>query len=136
MSCSSRLAALLSARALLDAVPEEAVQRFPVGVGQPDGVLEQKVAGRPGTGRQVAGDLPDDLNGHPGCRTRGCGPRGEPAPVESRSPNGRLADLVMVEDLDGAEGAVLDLGATRHEHQPGTSVGASLTSLGTPSAPA
>ncbi len=27
---------------------------------------------------------------------------------------------VMVEDLDAAEAAVLELGATKHEHQPGT----------------
>jgi len=28
---------------------------------------------------------------------------------------------VIVDDLDAAEAAVLDLGATKHEHQPGTS---------------
>ena len=39
---------------------------------------------------------------------------------------------VMVEDLDAAEAAVLDLGATKHEHQPGTSLRVFLDPAGHP----
>ena len=37
---------------------------------------------------------------------------------------------VIVDDLDAGEAAVLDLGATKHDHQPGSS----STRRGTPSA--
>lgn len=39
---------------------------------------------------------------------------------------------VIVDDLDAAEKAVLDLGATRHEHQPGTSFRVFLDPAGHP----
>ena len=39
---------------------------------------------------------------------------------------------VMVEDLDAAEPAVLELGATKHEHQPGTSFRVFLDPAGHP----
>jgi predicted enzyme related to lactoylglutathione lyase len=39
---------------------------------------------------------------------------------------------VMVDDLDAAEAAVLDLGATKHEHQPGTSFRVFLDPAGHP----
>jgi predicted enzyme related to lactoylglutathione lyase len=39
---------------------------------------------------------------------------------------------VIVEDLDAAEAAVLDLGATKHEHQPGTSFRVFLDPAGHP----
>jgi predicted enzyme related to lactoylglutathione lyase len=39
---------------------------------------------------------------------------------------------VVVDDLDGAEKAVLDLGATKHEHQPGTSFRVFLDPAGHP----
>jgi Glyoxalase-like domain len=39
---------------------------------------------------------------------------------------------VMVDDLDAAEQAVLELGATRHEHQPGTSFRVFLDPAGHP----
>ena len=39
---------------------------------------------------------------------------------------------VMVEDLDTAESAVLGLGATKHEHQPGTSFRVFLDPAGHP----
>lgn len=37
---------------------------------------------------------------------------------------------VIVDDLDTAEQAVLALGATKHEHQPGTTLRVSSTRLG------
>lgn len=39
---------------------------------------------------------------------------------------------VVVDDLDAAEMAVLDLGATKHEHQPGTSFRVFLDPAGHP----
>jgi predicted enzyme related to lactoylglutathione lyase len=39
---------------------------------------------------------------------------------------------VIVDDLDGAEAAVLDLGATKHPHQPGTSFRVFLDPAGHP----
>ena len=39
---------------------------------------------------------------------------------------------VMVDDLDGGEAAVLDLGATKHEHQPGTTFRVFLDPAGHP----
>lgn len=39
---------------------------------------------------------------------------------------------VMVDDLDDAESAVLGLGATKHEHQPGTSFRVFLDPAGHP----
>ena len=39
---------------------------------------------------------------------------------------------VIVDDLDAAEAAVLDLGAARHEHQPGTSFRVFLDPAGHP----
>ena len=39
---------------------------------------------------------------------------------------------VIVDDLDGAEAAVLELGATRHPHQPGTSFRVFLDPAGHP----
>jgi len=39
---------------------------------------------------------------------------------------------VTVDDLDTAEAAVLGLGATKHEHQPGTSFRAFLDPAGYP----
>ena len=39
---------------------------------------------------------------------------------------------VVVDDLDEAEKAVLELGATKHEHQPGTSFGVYLDPAGHP----
>jgi len=39
---------------------------------------------------------------------------------------------VIVEDLDTAEAAVLELGATKHEHQPGTSFRVFLDPAGHP----
>ena len=39
---------------------------------------------------------------------------------------------VMVEDLDTGEAAVLELGATKHEHQPGTSFRVFLDPAGHP----
>jgi predicted enzyme related to lactoylglutathione lyase len=39
---------------------------------------------------------------------------------------------VVVDDLDTAEAAVLDLGATKHEHQPGTSFRVFLDPAGHP----
>jgi predicted enzyme related to lactoylglutathione lyase len=39
---------------------------------------------------------------------------------------------VIVDDLDVAEAAVLDLGATKHEHQPGTSFRVFLDPAGHP----
>ena len=39
---------------------------------------------------------------------------------------------VMVDDLDTAEAAVIDLGATKHEHQPGTSFRVFLDPAGHP----
>jgi hypothetical protein len=39
---------------------------------------------------------------------------------------------VNVDDLDAAEAAVLELGATRHEHQPGTSFRVFLDPAGHP----
>ena len=39
---------------------------------------------------------------------------------------------VIVDDLDAAESAVLDLGATKHEHQPGTSFRVLLDPAGHP----
>ena len=39
---------------------------------------------------------------------------------------------VMVEDLDAAEKAVLELGATRHDHQPGTTFRVFLDPAGHP----
>jgi predicted enzyme related to lactoylglutathione lyase len=39
---------------------------------------------------------------------------------------------VMVDDLDAAEAAVLELGATKHEHQPGTSFRVFLDPAGHP----
>ena len=39
---------------------------------------------------------------------------------------------VVVDDLDAAETAVLDLGATRHEHQPGTTFRVFLDPAGHP----
>jgi predicted enzyme related to lactoylglutathione lyase len=39
---------------------------------------------------------------------------------------------VIVEDLDVAEAAVLDLGATKHEHQPGTTFRVFLDPAGHP----
>ena len=39
---------------------------------------------------------------------------------------------VMVDDLDTAEAAVIDLGATKHEHQPGTTFRVFLDPAGHP----
>jgi hypothetical protein len=39
---------------------------------------------------------------------------------------------VIVDDLDAAEAAVLSLGATKHEHQPGTSFRVFLDPAGHP----
>ncbi len=39
---------------------------------------------------------------------------------------------VVVDDLDAAEAAVLELGATRHEHQPGTTFRVFLDPAGHP----
>jgi Glyoxalase-like domain len=39
---------------------------------------------------------------------------------------------VMVDDLDSAKAAVLELGATRHEHQPGTTFRVFLDPAGHP----
>ncbi len=39
---------------------------------------------------------------------------------------------VIVDDLDAAEAAVLELGATKHEHQPGTSFRVFLDPAGHP----
>jgi predicted enzyme related to lactoylglutathione lyase len=39
---------------------------------------------------------------------------------------------VMVDDLDAAEGPVLELGASKHEHQPGTSFRVFLDPAGHP----
>ena len=39
---------------------------------------------------------------------------------------------VMVEDLDAAESAVLELGATKHDHQPGTTFRVFLDPAGHP----
>ena len=39
---------------------------------------------------------------------------------------------VMVEDLDTAEAAVLELGATKHDHQPGTTFRVFLDPAGHP----
>jgi predicted enzyme related to lactoylglutathione lyase len=39
---------------------------------------------------------------------------------------------VIVDDLDAAEAAVLDLGATKHEHQPGTTFRVFLDPAGHP----
>jgi predicted enzyme related to lactoylglutathione lyase len=39
---------------------------------------------------------------------------------------------VVVDDLDAAESAVLELGATKHEHQPGTSYRVFLDPAGHP----
>ena len=39
---------------------------------------------------------------------------------------------VVVDDLDAAEAAVLDLGATKHEHQPGTTFRVFLDPAGHP----
>jgi hypothetical protein len=39
---------------------------------------------------------------------------------------------LMVDDLDAAEAAVLELGATKHEHQPGTSFRVFLDPAGHP----
>ena len=39
---------------------------------------------------------------------------------------------VVVDDLDAAEAAVLDLGATKHEHQPGTTFRVLLDPAGHP----
>jgi Glyoxalase-like domain len=39
---------------------------------------------------------------------------------------------VVVEDLDSAESAVLELGATKHEHQPGTTFRVFLDPAGHP----
>jgi predicted enzyme related to lactoylglutathione lyase len=39
---------------------------------------------------------------------------------------------VVVDDLDAAEAAVLELGATKHEHQPGTSFRVFLDPAGHP----
>ena len=39
---------------------------------------------------------------------------------------------VMVEDLDAGEAAVLELGATRHDHQPGTTFRVFLDPAGHP----
>ena len=39
---------------------------------------------------------------------------------------------VMVEDLDAAEAAVLELGATKHDHQPGTTFRVYLDPAGHP----
>ena len=39
---------------------------------------------------------------------------------------------VVVDDLDSAEAAVLELGATKHEHQPGTSFRVFLDPAGHP----
>ncbi len=39
---------------------------------------------------------------------------------------------VMVDDLDAAEAAVIDLGATKHDHQPGTSFRVFLDPAGHP----
>jgi len=39
---------------------------------------------------------------------------------------------VIVDDLDAAEAAVLDLGTTKHEHQPGTSFRVFLDPAGHP----
>jgi hypothetical protein len=39
---------------------------------------------------------------------------------------------VIVDDLDAAEAAVLELGATKHEHQPGTSFRVLLDPAGHP----
>jgi predicted enzyme related to lactoylglutathione lyase len=39
---------------------------------------------------------------------------------------------VVVDDLDAAEAAVLELGATRHEHQPGTTYRVFLDPAGHP----
>jgi len=39
---------------------------------------------------------------------------------------------VMVDDLDAAEKAVLDIGATKHEHQPGTTFRVFLDPAGHP----
>ena len=39
---------------------------------------------------------------------------------------------VMVEDLDAAEAAVLELGATKHDHQPGTTFRVFLDPAGHP----
>jgi glyoxalase superfamily protein len=39
---------------------------------------------------------------------------------------------VMVEDLDAGEAAVVELGATRHDHQPGTSFRVFLDPAGHP----
>ena len=39
---------------------------------------------------------------------------------------------VMVQDFDSAEPAVLELGATKHEHQPGTSFRVYLDPAGHP----
>ena len=39
---------------------------------------------------------------------------------------------VMVDDLDAAEAAVLELGATKHEHQPGTTFRVFLDPAGHP----
>jgi predicted enzyme related to lactoylglutathione lyase len=39
---------------------------------------------------------------------------------------------VIVDDLDATEAAVLDLGATKHEHQPGTSFRVFLDPAGHP----
>jgi hypothetical protein len=39
---------------------------------------------------------------------------------------------VIVDDLDAGEAAVLDLGATKHEHQPGTSFRVFLDPAGHP----
>ena len=50
----------------------------------------------------------------------------------SQDPPQQMHLDVMVEDLDVAETAVLDLGATKHEHQPGTSFRVFLDPAGHP----
>jgi predicted enzyme related to lactoylglutathione lyase len=61
-------------------------------------------------------------------------------PVEAYTPPGWPAQEVpqqmhldvIVDDLDAAEAAVLDLGAVKHEHQPGTSFRVFLDPAGHP----
>ena len=59
-----------------------------------------------------------------------------PAPVAGQeAPAGRCTSTLTVDDLDAAETAVLELGATRREHQPGESFRVFLDPAGHPILP-
>jgi predicted enzyme related to lactoylglutathione lyase len=110
-----------------------AIARFPsIVIDCPDPrVLAEFYGALLGWSVEVSSDWAD-VRGDGGCisfqQVEGYTPPAWP----SQDPPQQMHLDVMVEDLDVAEAAVLDLGATKHEHQPGTSFRVFLDPAGHP----